>query len=333
MPRAWRGVRMREGGAEAMRVTVHPDPRVQLLLEQHREREVEQALDRLRLVHNAAPKTVYLLTGVVTDTTVDVLTGWPTLRAGGDPLARHLALEGLLPASPGALHRRRPEVWGSPRTAQRRLEASRALEERALPRGAARWLDLLGPDPAGDPAPWSPRLYLAEVRGGRGRPARVLVDRLRFATAEAVRAALAAGGREVAVAAVEGSAEEDAYAFAGWALRLARGLVASGDGAPVFGVEGAISCSRGNRRIDLLAFAANEGGRHDRVLNRIWCAHGGDLPYVSPLDGATRAALRAEAAAVLGGPPGGRGRAVRAAGRPRAGGPAAPSTTADRAAA
>ena len=279
MPRAWRGVRMREGGAEAMRVTVHPDPRVQLLLEQHREREVEQALDRLRLVHNAAPKTVYLLTGVVTDTTVDVLTGWPTLRAGGDPLARHLALEGLLPASPEALHRRRPEVWGSPRTAQRRLEASRALEERALPRGAARWLDLLGPDPAGDPAPWSPRLYLAEVRGGRGRPARVLVDRLRFATAEAVRAALAAGGREVAVAAVEGSAEEDAYAFAGWALRLARGLVASGDGAAVFGVEGRHLVLEGEPRIDLLAFAANEGGRHNRVLNRIWCAHGGDLPY------------------------------------------------------
>ena len=44
------------GGDEgaAVAVSVHPDPRAQRLLEQIRERELEQAIARLRLVHRDA---------------------------------------------------------------------------------------------------------------------------------------------------------------------------------------------------------------------------------------------------------------------------------------
>lgn len=66
-----RGIRLRDGSAVAVRVQVHRDPRVQAVLEAVREDELTQVVDRLRLVHNAEPKRVYLVTNVPTDVTVD----------------------------------------------------------------------------------------------------------------------------------------------------------------------------------------------------------------------------------------------------------------------
>ena len=45
-------------------------PRCQLVLEQIREREIEQLIDRLRLIHNEEPKRVFLLNRIVCDVTV-----------------------------------------------------------------------------------------------------------------------------------------------------------------------------------------------------------------------------------------------------------------------
>ncbi len=66
-----RGIRMRAGAAVPVEVWVHPDPRVQALLELIRERELEQGLDRLRVVHNTEPKHWYNMCNVPLDVTVD----------------------------------------------------------------------------------------------------------------------------------------------------------------------------------------------------------------------------------------------------------------------
>jgi len=52
-------------------VDVHKDPRVQRVLELHRERESEQAADRLRLVHNEERKPLYVASNLPLDITVD----------------------------------------------------------------------------------------------------------------------------------------------------------------------------------------------------------------------------------------------------------------------
>lgn len=71
-----RGIRMRDGSAVPVKVHAHPDARVQRVVELHRERESEQALDRLRLIHNPGAKTVYLACNLPMDVTVDRTVTW-----------------------------------------------------------------------------------------------------------------------------------------------------------------------------------------------------------------------------------------------------------------
>ncbi len=52
-----RGYRMRDGRLTGVVAHVHPDPRVQRVLELKRERETGQAIDRLRLIHRTKPQT------------------------------------------------------------------------------------------------------------------------------------------------------------------------------------------------------------------------------------------------------------------------------------
>ena len=52
---------MRDGSSVAGKVLVHPDPRVQAVIEQVRERETAQAIDRLRLIHRTVPARVIVL--------------------------------------------------------------------------------------------------------------------------------------------------------------------------------------------------------------------------------------------------------------------------------
>jgi hypothetical protein len=72
---ATRYIRKRDGSTTPVRVDVHPDMRVQRVLELFRERESEQAIDRLRLIFNTERKTIYLasnlpLPDLVVDRTV-----------------------------------------------------------------------------------------------------------------------------------------------------------------------------------------------------------------------------------------------------------------------
>jgi hypothetical protein len=107
-----RGVRTRDGARRGLPVEVHPDPRVQSILEQVRERETEQACDRLRLIHREQPARVILLSNVVVDVTVDRLARWNELVP--DRLAVAAARrDGVLPLVPAWLSERFPDLWAT----------------------------------------------------------------------------------------------------------------------------------------------------------------------------------------------------------------------------
>jgi hypothetical protein len=120
-----RRIRMKMPGPPVLsKVTVHADPRGQAILETYREREVEQAVDRARLIHNTASKTVYLLTGLVLDITVDRTMTWNELRGatpwnavgrwtGGDRHALAWEATGILPTGAADLCRAHPTLWQS----------------------------------------------------------------------------------------------------------------------------------------------------------------------------------------------------------------------------
>jgi len=77
--KAPRGYRMRGGAKLGVEVDVHPDPRVQRVLELKRERESLQAIDRIRLIHPDHMKDVYILCKVPLDIDVDRLAGFAEL--------------------------------------------------------------------------------------------------------------------------------------------------------------------------------------------------------------------------------------------------------------
>ncbi|OGS08273.1 MAG: hypothetical protein A2270_10605 [Elusimicrobia bacterium RIFOXYA12_FULL_51_18] len=77
--KAPRGYRMRGGTKLGVEVDIHPDPRVQRVLELKRERESLQAIDRIRLIHPDSMKDVYILCKVPLDIDVDRLSGFAEL--------------------------------------------------------------------------------------------------------------------------------------------------------------------------------------------------------------------------------------------------------------
>jgi len=70
---------MLNGGTKGAEVSVHPDARVQAIVEQSREAEMLQAIDRLRLIHTKRRKTVYIVCSIPLDIPVDELVTWKQL--------------------------------------------------------------------------------------------------------------------------------------------------------------------------------------------------------------------------------------------------------------
>jgi hypothetical protein len=117
-----RGYRLRDGRSIAGTVAVHPDPRVQAVLEQVRERETAQAIDRLRLIHRTRPARVIVLSNVVLDLTVDRLTTWREIMP---TRLEQAAARGLaVPLSATELHRCFPDLWPSAEAAKKDLQRS-----------------------------------------------------------------------------------------------------------------------------------------------------------------------------------------------------------------
>ena len=115
-----RGRRMRNGGPNVVEVQVHPDTRCQTSLEQLREAEIAQAIDRVRPVFNR--RRIIVLTNIALDLTVDHALTWRELRPG--KFAYAFARHGVLPLSAGDLCRGFPDLWSSENTAKSDLSRS-----------------------------------------------------------------------------------------------------------------------------------------------------------------------------------------------------------------
>jgi hypothetical protein len=118
-----RRYRMRDGSTVRVNVAVHPDPRVQAVVEQAREAEMVQAIDRLRLIHNEKRKTVYILCSIPLDLPVDELVTWKQLT-GDRRLSDALAQcddQGwdALPLAAKEMCRLFPNLWATRKAAER----------------------------------------------------------------------------------------------------------------------------------------------------------------------------------------------------------------------
>jgi hypothetical protein len=117
---------MRDGSTKLVNASVHPDPRVQAVVEQAREAEMVQAIDRLRLIHNEKRKTVYILCSIPLDIPVDELVTWKQLT--GDRRLSDALAEcdergcDALPLAARQLHRLFPKLWATKKAAERWLE-------------------------------------------------------------------------------------------------------------------------------------------------------------------------------------------------------------------
>ena len=84
---------------------------MQALVEQVREREIEQMVGRLRLVHRTQPARVFLLTNLPTALPVDRLTTWEGIMP--DKLEQAIVRgRGVLPLSYAELARAHPRPVG-----------------------------------------------------------------------------------------------------------------------------------------------------------------------------------------------------------------------------
>lgn len=113
-----RGRRMRDGSVSYVEVPVHPDLRCQEMLEQIREAAVIQAADRVRAIFNR--REIVLMNTLVLDVTYDRVLRHAELIQGGSRLERAWRRSrGALPTSRGELSRCFPDLWATPKAAER----------------------------------------------------------------------------------------------------------------------------------------------------------------------------------------------------------------------
>jgi hypothetical protein len=101
-----------DAAGPAIDVPVHPDRRAQAILEQVRERELEQAIARLRLVHRARPATVYVLTNIPLDLEIAEVVTWNALCRNRAAEACH-RWGGVWLVSPSEQSRCAPDLWAT----------------------------------------------------------------------------------------------------------------------------------------------------------------------------------------------------------------------------
>ena len=120
--RATRLRRMRDGRMQIVHTDVHPDERVQRVIEQIREAGVIQDLDRVRPIYNH--RTLVVMNELVLDLTYDRVLRHRELVEGGTRIDRVLKrTDGILPMTPEILSMLFPEEMGSVSTARRAIRA------------------------------------------------------------------------------------------------------------------------------------------------------------------------------------------------------------------
>ena len=156
-----------DAAGPAIDVPVHPDRRAQAILEQVRERELEQAIARLRLVHRDRPATVYVLTNIPLDLEVAEVVTWNTLCRNRAAEAHH-RWNGVWLVSPSEQSRCAPDLWPTAKAAQR------WAEEKGSPKCYREYsIGVWGPFPAFHPSAATPVEY--RLAGQRGSPHRAYV--------------------------------------------------------------------------------------------------------------------------------------------------------------
>lgn len=117
-PRGYRLIDALEG----VDVDVHPDARVQAVLEQVRESETLQAIDRLRLIYCDEPKLVVLLSNIPLDLDVDALLTWDELIYGSRLEQAWLAAAEVMPLSPDWLAEAHSDLWPTAAAAKKDVQ-------------------------------------------------------------------------------------------------------------------------------------------------------------------------------------------------------------------
>lgn len=122
-----RGYRLRNTDeALGIEVPVHPDPLIQGVVEQIRESETTQAIDRLRHVHSPTKKRVFIVSSNPVNIEVDVLIGWQDMIHGSRLIQALNELDhGVLPLVPDWLAERFPALWRSPAAAREDIRKAR----------------------------------------------------------------------------------------------------------------------------------------------------------------------------------------------------------------
>ena len=93
-------------------VSVHLDPRVQMVMEQCRESETLQGIDRLRLIWSTEGKDVYILSNLPLDLPIDHFLTLDELASGTTKLTEAFKkMKGVLPLSPTWLSDHMPELF------------------------------------------------------------------------------------------------------------------------------------------------------------------------------------------------------------------------------
>jgi hypothetical protein len=102
----------------------HPDRRIQPLLELIRERQIVQAVDRLRLVHRREPATAIILCNLPLPGLVpDKLASASDILDGGSRFERALTRKGFLTSNPWVLAACYPDLWPTPKAAEHDIRA------------------------------------------------------------------------------------------------------------------------------------------------------------------------------------------------------------------
>lgn len=151
--------RMRDGRLEPVEVAVHPDPRCQRVLEQVREAEIVQGVDRTRAVFNR--RQFVMMTNLVLDLTYDRVLNHAELVAGGSRWERAWAALGVIPLGKRDLHVLHPAVFSS------QSVAKDVLDDAELSGG-----DFQTKVQFENP----PHLFAYRRQGQRGSLSRVLID-------------------------------------------------------------------------------------------------------------------------------------------------------------
>ncbi|WP_210093711.1 hypothetical protein [Ruegeria sp. HKCCSP346] len=125
---ATRGIRTKKN-VHSTEVKVHGDPWGDRVLRQIREAEIEQAMDRARLIHNPKPKQVILLSPVVVDATVDRIEPWRTFKKGGSRVAQAIARHAVVFLSPTDCAKYMPHIWASKQLAATDLPPAKEMSK------------------------------------------------------------------------------------------------------------------------------------------------------------------------------------------------------------